>query len=85
MALALRLAGFRRTLVVMSAMREELHYLVEQLPEERLEPVLRLIRGDTEAERRMRAAATIERVQERMRGVTDIDGELAGLRDGGRG
>ena len=66
-------------------MRDELHYLVEHLPEERLEPVLRLIRGDAEAERRMRAAATIEHVQERLRGVTGIDEELAGLRDGGRG
>jgi hypothetical protein len=66
----------------MSATREELHHLVEQLPEERLVPVLRLIRGD---ERRMRAAATLETVRGRMHGVTGIDEELSALRDGGRG
>lgn len=66
----------------MSAMREELHQLVEQLPEERLAPVLRLIRGD---ERRIRAAATFDTVRERMHGVVGLDEELSALRDGGRG
>lgn len=63
-------------------MREELHHLVEQLPEERLAPVLQLIRGD---ERRTRAAATLEVVRERMRGAVGIDEELSALREGGRG
>jgi len=66
-------------------LRDALFRLVEQLPEERLGPVLRMIRGDVGTERRMRAVAAIERVQERLRGVTGIDEELAGLRDGGRG
>jgi hypothetical protein len=66
----------------MSAMREELHHLVDQLPEERLVPLLRLIRGD---ERRTQAAATLEIVRQRMHGATGIDEELAQLRDGGRG
>lgn len=66
----------------MSALRQELHHLVEQLPEERLAPVLQLIRGD---ERRIRAAATLETVRERMRGTAGIDEELSALREGGRG
>jgi hypothetical protein len=66
----------------MSAMREELHHLVDQLPEERLAPVLQLIRGDG---RKTRAAATLEAVRARMSGVTGIDEELSRLRDGDRG
>jgi hypothetical protein len=66
----------------MSAMREELHHLVDQLPEERLAPVLQLIRGDG---RRARAVATLEAVRARMSGVTGIDEELSRLRDGDRG
>lgn len=77
--------GWRRTLVFMSAMREEIHYLVDQLPEERLAPVLQLIRGDAAADRRRRAAATLQHVQERLHGVTGMDEELARLRDGDRG
>jgi hypothetical protein len=69
----------------MSATRDELHFLVDQLPEERLVPVLRLIPGDDAAGRRERAAATLALVQERMRGVTGADEELARLRDGDRG
>lgn len=63
-------------------MREELHHLVDQLPEERLAPVLQLIRGD---KRRIRAVATLQTVRERMHGVSGIDEELAAQRDGGRG
>ena len=66
----------------MSAMREELHHLVDQLPEERLAPVLQLIRGDG---RKTRAVATLEAVRARMSGVTGIDEELFRLRDGDRG
>jgi hypothetical protein len=66
----------------MSAMREELHHLVDQLPEERLAPVLQLIRGDG---RKARAVATLEAVRARMSGVTGIDEELSRLRDGDRG
>lgn len=66
----------------MSAMREELHHLVDELPEERLEPVLQLIRGD---DRKARAIAALETIQKRMSGVTGVDEELVLLRDGGRG
>jgi hypothetical protein len=66
----------------MSAMREELHHLVDQLPEERLALVLQLIRGDG---RKTQAVATLEAVRARMSGVTGIDEELSRLRDGGRG
>ena len=69
----------------MSAMREELHHLVDQLPEERLAPVLQMMRQDTAAGRRERAVATLEHIQQRMRGVTGADEELDRLRDGGRG
>jgi hypothetical protein len=62
-------------------MREELHYLAVQLPEERLAPILELIRGDAASGCRARAAATLER----MHGVTGADEELGYLRDGGRG
>jgi hypothetical protein len=55
---------------------------VDELPEEQLAPILRLIRGD---DRKARAVATLETIQERMNGVTGIDEELAQLRDGGRG
>lgn len=37
-----------RTLGCMSAMREELHHLVDQLPEAELRPALELIRGRVE-------------------------------------
>jgi hypothetical protein len=69
----------------MSATRDELHFLVDQLPEERLVPVLRLIRGDDATGRRERALAALARVQEHMRGVAGADEELARLRDGDRG
>lgn len=61
----------------MSATRDELHFLVDQLPEDRLVPVLRLIRGEDADGRRERATATLAMVQERMRGVTGADEELA--------
>lgn len=66
----------------MSATREELHHLVDELPEERLVPVLDLIRGSS---RKARAVATLETIRERMSGVAGIDEELSELRDGGRG
>jgi hypothetical protein len=69
----------------MSVMRDELRHLVDQLPEERLAPVLELIRGDAATGRKARAAATLERVRERMHGVTGVDEELQRLRDEGRG
>ena len=70
------------TLKGMSAVREEIHQLVDQLPEERLAPLLRLIRG---GERKAQALATLKIVQQRMAGVTGVDEELADLRDGSRG
>lgn len=69
----------------MSVTRDELHHLVDQLPEERLAPVLELIRSDEATGRKVRAAATLERVRERMHGVTGVDEELQRLRDEGRG
>jgi hypothetical protein len=69
----------------MSGIRDELHSLVDQLPEERLGPVLQLIRGDEAAGRRKQALVTLAQVQERMRGVTGADEELLRLRDGDRG
>lgn len=58
---------------------------MDQLPEERLAPVLQLIRADEAAERKERAVATLVRAQERMRGVTGLDKELQRLREGDRG
>jgi hypothetical protein len=69
----------------MSGIRDELHSLVDQLPEERLVPVLQLIRGDEAAGRRKQALVTLAQVQERMRGVTGADEELLRSRDGDRG
>lgn len=69
----------------MSVTRDELHHLVDQLPEERLAPVLELIRSDAAIERKTRAAATLERVREHMHGVTGVEEELQRLRDEGRG
>ncbi|MGH3975881.1 MAG: hypothetical protein ACRDS9_21505 [Pseudonocardiaceae bacterium] len=63
-------------------MRDEIHQLVDRLPEDQLAPVLQLIRRD---ERRARAVATLETVQRRMAGVTGVDDEIDALRDGGRG
>jgi hypothetical protein len=69
----------------MSVTRDELHHLVDQLPEERLASVLELIRTDAAIGRKAEAAATLERVQERMHDVTGIDEELKRLRDEDRG
>jgi hypothetical protein len=69
----------------MSVSRDELHQLVDQLPEERLAPVLELIRGDAVTGRMAQAAATLERVRERMQGVTGVDDELQQIRDEDRG
>jgi len=69
----------------MSVTRDELHHLVDELPEERLAPVLELIRRDAVSGRKARAAATLERVRERMHDVTGVDEELERLRDEDRG
>jgi hypothetical protein len=69
----------------MSVTRDELHHLVDQLPEERLASVLELIRSDAGTGRKAGAAATVERVRERMHDVTGIDEELKRLRDEDRG
>jgi hypothetical protein len=66
-------------------MRDELHHLVDQLPEERLALVLELIRRDAATGHEARAAATLERVRERMHGVTGVDEELQELRAEDRG
>lgn len=65
----------------MSALREELHHLVDELPEERLSRVLQLLRGDS---RKAKAIAALEAIQERVNGVTGINEKLSLLRDGGR-
>ncbi|MGW3347639.1 hypothetical protein ACWDA3_30440 [Nonomuraea rubra] len=69
----------------MSAPREELHSLVDQLPEDRVQPVLALVRENLLASRRMRAAEALERIRDKMRGVTGVDEELDQLREGSRG
>ncbi|MEV0235108.1 hypothetical protein [Nonomuraea sp. NPDC050786] len=69
----------------MSAMREELHSLVDQLPDDRVQPVIALVRESLLASRRTQAAAALERIRERMRGVTGVDEELDQLREGSRG
>jgi hypothetical protein len=69
----------------MSAMREELHSLVDQLPDEQVQPVLALVRENLASSRRTRAAAALERIRERLRGVTGVDEELDRLREGSRG
>ena len=69
----------------LSALRDELHHLVDQLPEDRVAPVLALVRENAAPDRRAQAVATLERIRERMRGVTGVDGELDLLRDGSPG
>ncbi|MBB5082859.1 hypothetical protein [Nonomuraea endophytica] len=70
----------------MSAIRDELHSLVDQLPEDQVPPVLALVRENIAAtHRRGGAVRTLERIQKRMRGVTGVDEELHRLRDESRG
>jgi hypothetical protein len=69
----------------MSAPRDELHHLVDQLPEDRVAPVLAVVRENAAPHRRSRAVAMLERIRERMHGVTGVDEELDLLRDGSRG
>jgi hypothetical protein len=70
----------------MSAMREELHLLVDQLPEDRVLSVLTLVRENVSSSRRReRAAVALERIRGRMRGVTGMDEELDRLREESRG
>lgn len=67
-------------------MRDELHHLVDELPEDRVAPVLAVVRENISPERRrQQALATLEIVREKMRGVTGVDEELDELRDGSRG
>jgi hypothetical protein len=70
----------------MSTMREQLHSLVDQLPDDRVQPVLALVRENlVTSSRRAQAAAALERIQQRLRGVTGVDEELDRLREGSRG
>jgi hypothetical protein len=69
----------------MSALRDEPHHLVDQLPEDRVAPVLALVRENAAPDRRSQAVATLERICKRMHGVTGVDEELDLLRDGSRG
>ncbi|WP_167466039.1 hypothetical protein [Nocardia brasiliensis] len=69
----------------MSALRDELHELVDQLPDGEIAPVLELARQRARRSRRIAAAAALADVQERMRGATGIDEELHRLRDEDRG
>ncbi|MEV0619645.1 hypothetical protein AB0I81_40445 [Nonomuraea sp. NPDC050404] len=69
----------------MSAIREELHSLVDQLPEDRVQPVIALVRENLLASRRMAAAEALERIRDKMRDVTGVDEELDRLREGSRG
>jgi hypothetical protein len=65
----------------MSTMRDELHHLVDSLPDDRLAPVLALVRDNVPAPHRDRAIATLKRVRVRMHGVTGIDEELDRIRN----
>jgi hypothetical protein len=70
----------------MSVMRDELHHLVDQLPEDRVAPVLAVVRENISPQRRReQAVATLEQVRAKMHDVTGLDEELDGLRDGTRG
>ncbi|MFI6499830.1 hypothetical protein [Nonomuraea typhae] len=70
----------------MSATRDELHALVDELPDEQVAPVLALVRENVAAARRREGAVlALERIRERMRGVTGVDEELERLRDESRG
>ncbi|MBG0814487.1 hypothetical protein [Planomonospora sp. ID82291] len=70
----------------MSAMREELHLLVDQLPEDRVPPVLALVRENVSSSRRReKALVALERIRGRMQGVTGVDEDLDRLREGPRG
>ncbi|GAA5053948.1 hypothetical protein GCM10023259_034590 [Thermocatellispora tengchongensis] len=67
----------------MSPLRDELHTLVDRLPEDRVQPVLALVRDNLDsARRKAQAAVDLERIRERMRGVTGVDEELELLRGG---
>jgi len=69
-----------------SALREELHHLVDELPEEQVGRVLALVRGSVPTHTSRDAVlATLAAVQERMAGVTGVDEELHRLRDDPRG
>ncbi|WP_378735228.1 hypothetical protein [Nocardia brasiliensis] len=68
----------------MSALRDELHELVDQLPDGELAPVLELARQRARRSRREAAAAALAQAQQRMQGVTGVDEELARLRDDDR-
>ena len=69
----------------MSALRHELHELVDQLPDGELAPVLELARQRARRSRRAQAAVALAHAQERTSGVTGADEELERLRDGERG
>ncbi|MFI6170927.1 hypothetical protein ACIBCN_29400 [Nocardia sp. NPDC051052] len=69
----------------MSALRDELHLLVDRLPDGELAPVLELARQRARRGRRREAAAALAQIQARMSGVTGVDDELDRLRDGDRG
>ncbi|WP_327049226.1 hypothetical protein OG320_15930 [Microbispora sp. NBC_01189] len=66
----------------MSVQREELHHLIDELPEEQVGRVLALVRGSVPGHASRKAVlATLAAVQERMSGVTGVDEELQSLRD----
>ncbi|MFC4057255.1 hypothetical protein ACFOWE_03065 [Planomonospora corallina] len=70
----------------MSAMREELHLLVDQLPADRVPPVLALVRENVPSSRRReKALAALERIRGRMQGATGVDEDLDRLREESRG
>lgn len=66
----------------MSVQREELHHLIDELPEEQVGRVLALVRGSVPGHTSRKAVlAILAAVQERMSGVTGADEELQSLRD----
>ena len=70
----------------MRVMRDELHLLVDQLPEDRVLPVLVFVRDNVMSSRRSeRAMVVLERTRDRMRGMAGVDEELEQIREVSRG
>lgn len=68
--------------MIMSAMWEELHHLVDEIPDDQVPPMLALVRESLPPlRRRSEALATLAKVRERMHDVTGVDEEIQQMRD----
>lgn len=65
----------------MSALRDELHHLLDRLPDDRLPPVLAVVRDNMPTPYRDRALANLERIRQRMQDATGLDEELDKIRN----